>query len=155
VSLAQKKNPARAKRVRILILVSIVAVACKLPGTLAAAAAGGDSSCDRRSGASDSPQPFCQEILETVAGSRFREDCTQKLKGTAREDKCPRDNVIAGCKVTITNDDGSEIIDWFYNVDKDPNSKVKAEDRIRTRDQVRAKCNQPGLYEGGATFVEP
>jgi hypothetical protein len=140
---------------RILTIFVAGALACKLPGSIAAAAAGGDSSCDRRSGASESPQPFCQEILETVAGSRFREDCTQKLKGTAREDKCPRDNVIAGCKVTITNDDGSEIIDWFYDVDNDPNSKVKTEDRIRTREQVRAKCNEPGRYEGGATFIDP
>jgi hypothetical protein len=140
---------------RFLTILFAGVLACKLPGSIAAAAAGGDSSCDRRTGASETPQPFCQEILETVAGSRFREDCTQKLKGTAREDKCPRDNVIAGCKVTITNDDGSEVIDWFYDVDKDPSSKVKAEDRIRTREQVRAKCNEPGRYEGGAVFIGP
>jgi hypothetical protein len=139
---------------RALLLLGLL-VSCKLPGSIAAAAAGGDSSCDRRSGESDTPQPFCQEILETVAGSRFREDCTQKLKGTAREDRCPREHIIAGCKVTITNDDGSEIIDWFYDVDKDPTSKVKPMDRIRSADEVRKKCAEPGRYEGGATFVSP
>jgi Uma2 family endonuclease len=104
---------------------------------------------------------FCQEILETVAGSCFREACTNRLKGTACEDKCPRENAIAACKVTITNNDGSEIIDWFYNVDTDPNSKIKSTDRIHTVDEVRKKCAEPGryawalCYEGGATFVAP
>lgn len=140
---------------RSLRLTLLLALSCKVPGSLVAAAAGGDSSCDRRGGESERPEPFCQEILETVAGSQFREDCATKLKGLPREDKCPRENVIGGCKVSVTNDDGSEIIDWFYNVDSDPDSKVKLENRIHTQEEVRAKCMDQGRYELGATFVTP
>lgn len=130
--------------------------ACSVVGGIAGGLAGGDSSCDRRYGESDSPQPFCQEILDTVAGSRFREDCDQKLKGKSGEDVCPREHVIAGCKVNKKNDDGSEVVDWFYDVDADnPPSKVKPSDRIHTKEQVKAKCNEPGRYEEGATYQEP
>jgi hypothetical protein len=147
-------RPAHAARSLALALLLFGATQCKAVGGIIGGLGGTDSSCDRRTGLSDNPQPFCQEIIETVAGAEFREDCSNKLKGTARESPCPREHIVAGCQVNVTNDDGSVIIDWFYSVDHDGASPIKEQDRVRTREQVAAKCAEPGRYEGGATFLE-
>lgn len=130
--------------------VFLLLLACNQPRTAGVE----DWSCDRRTGTSANPQPLCEETLETFQGEAIRDACELELGGVPREGTCPG-GAIGGCKFNLANSDGSQGIDWFYDVDGDSTSRVAVEARVRTRDQVRAKCNEPGRYPGGATFVEP
>ncbi|MBX3219723.1 MAG: hypothetical protein KF795_04335 [Labilithrix sp.] len=125
----------------------------------------GDVYCDRRFvGPTKDPAPFCQEVIDTLAVSEVEDDCRDKHTARTGEGKCPRENVIAGCKLHKENDDGSEVWDWYYDVSEleDASARDDAgdgaplfDDPVRTKDEVRALCADPKRYEEGATFVEP
>ncbi len=92
-----------------------------------------------------------------MAGSQFRDDCTNHLHGKATEDLCPRAGTIAGCKIDKVNDDGSDVIDWFYEMSTmgDAAKLVPAGSEVVTKDDVRKKCTDKKRYEDGAHFIEP
>ena len=135
----------------------------------------GDVYCDRRfvSNPSKTRAPFCQEVIDTIAVSQVRDDCREKHAAQAGEGKCPRANIIAGCKLHKDNDDGSEVFDWYYDgsdledagnededqdQDQDADAGADAEpifkDPVRTKEEVEELCADPKRYEEGATFVE-
>jgi hypothetical protein len=127
----------------------------------------GDVSCDRRfvNSTTKRPAPFCQEVIDTIAVSQVSDDCREKHAARAGEGKCPRANIIAGCKLHKDNDDGSEVWDWYYDVsDLEDASAQNAkdashaaplfEDPVRTKEDVKALCADRERYEEGATFVE-
>src|SRR4051794_39549613 len=99
-----------------IVVFALMCVDCSVLGNIAAAFAGSDSSCDRRYGKSQDPQPFCQELVDSVAGPDFRDDCDTHLQGKSNEDRCPRDHAIGGCEIDKTNQDGSTVTDWYYDV---------------------------------------
>lgn len=137
-----------------------LALAAALSSCFVATAVGGafgsDSSCDRRFGASTEPAPFCQEIEDTVAGSEFRDDCSNKLKGKAQEGPCARERVIGGCRIHKENDDGSIVTDWYYDVsDLVAQGKIPESARVKDADAVRALCADTKRYDVGASFVPP
>jgi hypothetical protein len=118
-----------------------------------------DGSCDRRYGASATPQPFCQEITGTIAVSQFGSDCTNHLQGLYDKGPCPRDaTVLGGCKLDKTNEDGSQTTDWYYDVSAliDAGETFNAASLVHSADDVRAVCADPTRYSSpSATFVEP
>lgn len=73
--------------------------------------------CDRRF-VTDGGRPaaFCQEIVNTLAASQFGDDCRATHEATAGPGLCPREQIIAGCKLDKKNDDGSLVFDWYYDV---------------------------------------
>ena len=77
----------------------------------------GDAHCDRRYvDKGFQAASFCQEIIDTVATSQFKDDCRQNHGAAAGDGKCGRERVIAGCKNDKKNDDNSEVYDWYYDV---------------------------------------
>ena len=139
---------------RLVLILGFVGLAgCKVGGC--AAATLGDIvgetdnvACDRRTG--KKPAPFCQEVIDTVAVSNVKDDCKDKFGADGYEGKCPRADIIAGCKIHKDNDDGSEVWDWYYDVaDAAPDA---FEDAPKTKDDVKAMCADPKRYEEGATF---
>jgi hypothetical protein len=112
----------------------------------------GDVACDRRfvDNPSKKPAPFCQEVIDTLAVSEVEEDCRDKHAARAIEGRCPRERIIAGCKLHKDNDDGSEVWDWYYDV----TDLEGFEDPPRTKEDVAALCADPTRYEEGATFDE-
>lgn len=140
----------------------------------------GDAYCDRRFVATGKePAPFCQEIIDTIAQSQFTEDCRDKHGARSDEGKCPRERIIAGCKLSKVNDDGSDVYDWYYDVsdleaaarDAAADAEVDAgdgglvvdtqttaplfKDPVRTKEEVKKLCADKTRYEEGATFAEP
>jgi hypothetical protein len=114
--------------------------------------------CDRRYVTPEgTPSGFCQEVIDTVAVSQVADDCNDHHHARALEDsRCPREGIIGGCKLSITNDDGSQVYDWYYDVgalEKEKNQEF--ESAVTGVDEVRAKCADPKRYEEGAEFVEP
>jgi hypothetical protein len=127
----------------------------------------GDAYCDRRYVANLSKEPgsFCQEIIDTVATSQFTDDCREKFAARAGEGRCPRERVIAGCKIHKENDDGSEIWDWYYDIsdleasgiegrDAGPDAGKLFKEAVRTKEEVRKLCADKTRYEEGATFED-
>jgi hypothetical protein len=110
-----------------------------------ASLAGKTGSCDRRSGSSKTPQAFCQEIEDTVASSQFKDDCEGHLGGTYRDGDCPRDGVIAGCKLRKVNKDHSVVTDWYYPGDA----------HITSKNDVAGLCADSKRYDDGADLVTP
>jgi hypothetical protein len=153
---------ARVKKVAFVAFLAVLC-GCRAGGCAAATlgdvvGATGDAHCDRRfvSGPDAKDAPFCQEIVDTLAASEFKDDCSQKHTARADDGRCPRDRVIAGCKLHKQNDDGSEVLDWFYDVgDLEADGAAFEPPLVRTKDDVRAQCNDPKRYEEGATFVDP
>jgi hypothetical protein len=155
---------------------STMAIACALGAALLAcdSAAGfvagfagnlvgetGDSACDRRfvsdGGARGS---FCQELLDTVATSQFQDDCRTKFQAQALGGRCPREQIIAGCKIGKKNEDGSQSWDWYYDVsalerDAGLEPGEMFPDAPRTQDDVKKLCADPARYSDGAEFVTP
>jgi len=121
----------------------------------------GDAACDRRY-IHDDPDPgavpsaFCQEVIDTVATSQIRDDCNDHLHAHAIDGRCPRENVIGGCKLSMTNDDGSEVYDWYYDVQSlEQQDSVVFKSTVATQDDVRTQCADPQRYDQGAEFVMP
>ena len=123
----------------------------------------GDVYCDRRfvTNASKERAPFCQEVIDTIAVSQVSDDCREKHAARTAEGRCPRENIIAGCKLHKDNDDGSEVWDWYYDVsdledagDEDGSTDGGPifKDPVRTKEDVKALCADPKRYEEGATF---
>src|SRR6185503_8043484 len=81
--------------------------------------AGDSGSCDRRKVPTD-PKPFCQEIIDTVALSHFRDDCNDHLHGGYAEQPCTLVKAIGGCQFDDTFEDGSNVTDWYYSTAGDP-----------------------------------
>ncbi|WP_394848297.1 hypothetical protein LZC95_12650 [Pendulispora brunnea] len=119
----------------------------------------GDVACDRRfaDGPDGDPAGFCQEVIDTVAVSQVGDDCVDRHHARSLENsKCPREGIIGGCKLSMTNDDGSEVYDWYYDVsDLERAKNTEFESSVKTVDEVKAKCADRSRYEEGAEFVEP
>ncbi len=152
------------KLLRVLGIMMMLGVAgCRAGGWVASVVGDvigdkGNAACDRRYVSDPSAQPsaFCQEVIDTVASSQIEDDCTSKFHAKAFDGTCPRENVIGGCKYNQTNDDGSTVYDWYYDVsDLEKQGGHAFESHVDTADDVRAKCADPNRYEGGAEFVEP
>lgn len=127
---------------------------CKVAGAIAnvfgdIAGETEDVACDRRTGRE--PAPFCQEVIDTVAVSQVGDDCRDKFGAATFEARCPRQGIIAGCKIHKDNDDGSEVWDWYYDVsDAGPDAGFR--DAPRTKADVQRLCEDPSRYEEGATY---
>ena len=156
----------------------LLAAGCKAGGCAAnvlgdIVGATGDVYCDRRFVSNETKEraPFCQEVIDTVAVSQVRDDCREKHAAQAGEGRCPRENIIAGCKIHKDNDDGSEVFDWYYDVsdledagdegqdgdddaDDDADAGPIFKDPVRTKEEVMELCADPKRYEEGATFTD-
>ena len=118
-----------------------------------------DGACDRRYGASETPQPFCQEVVGTIAVSQFGTDCTNHLQGLYTKGQCPRDaTLLGGCKLDKSNEDGSHTTDWYYDVDAliDAGETFNPGSLVHDASDVKAICSSPSHYSSpSATFVDP
>jgi hypothetical protein len=146
----------------LVLALVIAATGCRAGGCVLATlgdivGATGDARCDRRFVADDrNPAPFCQEIIDTLARSQFQNDCREKHAAQAGEGRCPREDLLGGCKLHKQNDDGSDVWDWFYDVTAlEEDAGIEFDRPARTADEVRALCADRGRYEEGATFFEP
>lgn len=135
---------------------------CRAGGCVAASlgdvvGATGDAFCDRRQVPVDrEPGSFCQEIVDTLAGGQFQDDCREKHAARSEDGRCPREQALGGCKLSKVNDDGSEVIDWFYDVSTfDRDGGKPFVDPATSTEEVKALCADPKRYEEGATFVAP
>jgi len=127
----------------------------------------GDAHCDRRFvDQGFQAASFCQEIIDTVATTQFKDDCRDKHGGATGDGKCGRDRVIAGCKNLKKNDDNSEVYDWYYDVSDiiaadgpeagpDGGPTFEDEDKPLTVDGIKTMCEDRSRYEDGAEFAEP
>lgn len=116
----------------------------------------GDVYCDRRFVSGDKePSPFCQEVIDTIAVSQISDDCRNRHAARTDTGRCPRDRIIAGCKLEKDNEDGSEVWDWYYDVsDLELDGGSHFENPVRTKDQVMKMCADRKRYEDGATFTD-
>ena len=150
----------------IAIAVGAVGVGCSAAGWIGGTLGGiigatSDDHCDRRfvdDGGSNGP--FCQEIVDTLAGSQFQDDCRKKFQAAAGDGKCDRTLVIAGCKNLKANDDKSQVWDWYYDVsgiESDAGLEAGAlfPNAPKTVDDVKALCADPSRYEDGAELATP
>ena len=156
----------RAIRDLALLFFLVLLGACRAAGCAAATFGDivgetGDSHCDRRFVTGNNERAdFCQEIIDTVAQSDFEKDCRDKHGASAGEGRCPRERVIAGCKLDKVNDDGSEVWDWYYDVSDledagDGGDGGGFENPVHTKAEVRALCNDRTRYDEGATYQDP
>ncbi len=116
----------------------------------------GDVACDRRfvTTTDGEPSSFCQEVIDTLAVSQVQDDCRDKHHARTYEGRCPREHLIAGCKLHKDNDDGSEVWDWYYDVTElESDGGLLFRDAPKTRDDVATLCSDKARYEEGATFV--
>ena len=148
----------------------LVLAGCKGAACIAAQAgefvgAKADAFCDRRFVTDGGqPAPFCQEARETLGGSQFADDCRNNHQAMAGAGLCPREHIIAGCKLHKENDDKSEVYDWYYDV-SDILAEAGAsagrdggptfEETQSTRADVERLCTDPDRYEEGADTVDP
>jgi hypothetical protein len=151
-----------------LVLALSVAAGCATLGSIAGegvdfAGAKADAHCDRRF-VTDGGQPaaFCQEVTATVAAAQFADDCRAKHEATAGPGLCPRENIIAGCKLLKKNDDDSLVWDWYYDVSEllAEAGPVAGPDGGQTFDSVehsvadvKAACADPTRYDDGAELA--
>ena len=123
------------------------------------AGAKADVHCDRRF-VTDGGRAaaFCQEVLGTVAGAEFSDDCRAKHKATAAPGPCPKENIVGGCKLHKDNADDSLVYDWYYDVTPllaeagtDPITGEPAIDsRYEDEAEVAKACADPKRYDEGA-----
>ena len=86
------------------------------------------------------------------------------VRASAADGKCPRDRILAGCKLHKDNDDGSAVYDWYYDVtdledaaarDAAPDAGLLFQDPpSRTKDDVKKLCADPTRYDEGADYTE-
>lgn len=157
-------------RVRVWSLALVSLAACSTLGSIAVeagdfAGAKADAHCDRRF-VTDGGQPaaFCQEVTATVAAAEFADDCRAKHQASAGPGLCPRERIIAGCKLKKLNDDESLVWDWYYDVsdivaeagpNAGPDGGPTFESRPRTTTDVAEECADPTRYEEGAELAQP
>lgn len=133
----------------------VVASGCDALGSVVVeasdfAGAKADAHCDRRAVTEGgTPAAFCQEAIQTLAAAEFSDDCRAKHKATAAPSPCPREKIIAGCKLLKKNQDDSLVYDWYYAVDVDMDSRAK------TVADVAKTCADPKRYEEGAELALP
>jgi hypothetical protein len=152
------------------VLVVAFGVGCRPAGCVAATfgdivGATGDAHCDRRYvPPGEQAAPFCQEIIDTLATSQFKDDCDDKHAAASGDGRCGREHVIAGCKLLGENDDGSEVWDWYYDVtdivdaegpEAGPDGGPTFEDPPHTKEDVAKLCADPERYEDGAELQDP
>jgi hypothetical protein len=153
-----------------LLALSAVVVGCSTLGSIAVeatdfAGAKADAHCDRRF-VTDGGQPaaFCQEVTATVAAAEFADDCRAKHQALAGPGLCPRERIIAGCKLLEKHDDESLVWDWYYDVsDIVADAGTHAgrdggetfESRPRSVVEVAASCADPTRYVEGAELAQP
>lgn len=149
-----------------LSCVAVVVAACDAMSSVALAGgdfagAKADAHCDRRF-VTDGGQPaaFCQEIVGTVAASQFADDCRTRHHASAGPGACPREHVLAGCKLLEKHDDDSIVWDWYYDVsdlvaDAGPEGAQAFDSRARSVEEVAAMCADRSRYESGAELVKP
>jgi hypothetical protein len=127
------------------------------------AGAKSDAHCDRRY-VTDGGQPaaFCQEVIATVAAAEFADDCRAKHEATAAPGPCPRERIIAGCKLHKANDDDSQVFDWYYDVSDvlaeagthaGPDGGATFDSVQRAVKDVEAACADRSRYEEGAELA--
>lgn len=122
-----------------------------------------DAHCDRRFVTEGGvPSAFCQEALGTLAASQFADDCRSKHQATAGTGACPKERVIAGCRLLEKHDDNSTVNDWYYDVsdlEKDAGPDVDAGGIVfdppvpESVSQVAATCADTTRYDHGAQLV--
>lgn len=121
--------------------------------------------CDRRF-VTDGGQAaaFCQEEAQTVAGAQFSDDCRSNHKASAGPGLCPRENIIAGCKLDEHHDDDSTTTDWYYDVSgllaeagpfAGPDGGQTFDSVEHTVAEVQATCVDPTRYTPAAELVTP
>ena len=152
-------------------LAAVAAVAgCDTLGSIASegvdfAGAKADAHCDRRY-VTDGGQPaaFCQEVVSTVAAAQFADDCRTKHEAEAAPGLCPRDRIIAGCKLLKKNDDQSLVWDWYYDVSRQvaeagahagPDGGATFDSQQHSVADVASSCADPTRYEEGAVLAQP
>lgn len=121
------------------------------------AGAKADAHCDRRF-VTDGGKPasFCQEIVGTVAGAEFADDCRQKHSASAGPGPCPREGIIAGCKLLEHHDDNSIVWDWYYDVAAiDGGSPADFAGAPSSVADVTATCADTSRYDQGAELAQP
>ncbi|HWL88860.1 MAG TPA: hypothetical protein VNO21_23815 [Polyangiaceae bacterium] len=147
-----------------ILIVAVLAMSgCRAGGWVASVVGDvigtkGDAFCDRRYVTDPKVEAaaFCQELVDTVAASQFEDDCRSRFTAQAADGRCPREKIVGGCKISVTNDDGSEVYDWYYDVsDLEAKSGREFQSHVSSADAVRAKCADPERYSDGAEFVMP
>lgn len=151
----------RGARSACAILAFLVLGGCRAAGCVAntfgdVVGETGDVACDRRYVDNDAAEPFCQEVIDTVAVSDVKDDCGGKHRARAHDGRCDRTRVIAGCKISKVNDDGSEVWDWYYDVSDmlDSGAAFLPGSYPLTKDDIKKKCADPKRYDEGASYVE-
>jgi len=153
-----------------LLALAVSAAGCATLGSIAVeagdfAGAKADAHCDRRY-VTDGGQPaaFCQEVVATVAAAEFADDCRAKHQAAAAPGLCPRERIIAGCKLEKKNDDESLVWDWYYDVSDivaeagpfgGPDGGPTFESRPRSAKEVAVTCADVTRYEEGAELAQP
>ncbi|WP_394837795.1 hypothetical protein LVJ94_12865 [Pendulispora rubella] len=161
--MGQKSTKAVPRVLAAMAILVMATASCRAGGWVASVVGDvvgskGDVACDRRYGEGPEADPagFCQEVIDTVAVSQVGDDCRDNQHAHSIEGRCPREGIIGGCKLSITNDDGSEVYDWYYDVsDLERAKNTEFESSVKTVDEVRAKCADRSRYDEGAEFVEP
>jgi hypothetical protein len=125
-----------------------------------------DAHCDRRLPLDGGqPSSFCQDVQNTLAASQFSDDCRLHLLATPGTGLCPREGIIAGCKLDKKNDDGSIVHDWYYDVsgllgaggaDAGADGGSPFADPVpRNVSEVAQVCADRTRYEDGAELAYP
>jgi len=166
MGLASSLRSTRAALISRSFALLLVSAGCDALGSVALeatdfAGAKADAHCDRRF-VSDGGQPaaFCQEVVATVAGAEFADDCRAKHQASADPGLCPRAKIIAGCKLHKHNDDDSLVWDWYYDVsaivaEAGPDGAPTFDSVPRNVADVTRLCADPSRYEEGAELALP
>jgi hypothetical protein len=145
----------------LMLLALVCSTSCKttaLVATTITSAVGGtgDVACDRRFVSGGEAAGFCQEVIRTVAVSAIRDDCLEKHRARALRGRCPHEKRIAGCKLSLLTDDGSEVYDWYYDVhDLERQKQMSFASHVESIEDVRRQCADARRYEEGAELVMP
>jgi hypothetical protein len=125
-----------------------------------------DAHCDRRLPLDGGqPSAFCQDVQATVAASQFSDDCRLHLGATPGPGLCPRDGIVAGCKLDEKNADGSIVHDWYYTVpgvaadggmEEAPDGETPYAPPVpQTVAEVAQVCADRSRYQDGAELAFP
>lgn len=143
------------------VMALLLTGSCKTTGIVAGAigaavGASGDVACDRRFVSGGEASGFCQEVRGTVAASMVRDDCEERHHARALRGRCPVEKRIAGCKLQLLTEDGSEVFDWYYDVrELERASRTAFASHAVSVEEVRRKCADADRYEEGAELVMP